>query len=128
MQSQESSSGDDLTTLTEELSLLEDSDSPTTAPEANDTSEVLLRVDSDSPTTAPETDNTSDTVSQTGVTVGGESPAIAEAELSQSLSLSTSSIVQNAVNMQQQLTITHQANTNQELRNFLFPKLRVRHK
>ena len=68
----------------------------------------------------------SDAVSQTDMMVVGEAPATAETGFSQSLSLATSLTVQNAVNVQKQLTITHQANTNRELKHFLFPKLRRR--
>ncbi len=80
--------------------------------------------DPNSPTTAPETNPISDAVSQTDVAVVGEAPATAETGFSQSLSLATSLTVQNAVNVQKQLTMTHQANTNKELEQFLLPKLR----
>lgn len=80
-----------------------------------------------SPTAIPETNPISDAVSQTDVAVVGEAPANAETGFSQSLSLATSLTAQNAVNVQKQLTMTHQANTNRELKHFLFPKLRRRH-
>ena len=79
------------------------------------------------PTAAPETNPISDAVSHTDVAVVGEAPATAETGFSQSLSLATSLTAQNAVNVQKQLTMTHQANTNKELKHFLFPKLRGRH-
>ena len=82
--------------------------------------------DPNSPTAIPETNPTSDAVFQTDVMVVGEAPATAEAGFSQSLSLATSLTVQNAVNVQKQLTTTHQANTNKELEHFLLPKLRGR--
>ncbi len=82
--------------------------------------------DPNSPTVIPETNPTSDAVSQTDVMVVGGAPATAEAGFSQSLSLATSLTVQNAVNVQKQLTTTHQANTNKELENFLLQKRRGR--
>ncbi len=82
--------------------------------------------DPNSPTAIPETNPISDAVSQTGVAVVGEAPATAEAGLSQSLSLATSLTAQNAVNVQQKLTMTHQANTNIELKRFLCSTLRTR--
>ena len=78
------------------------------------------------PTAAPETNPIPDAVSQTDVAVVGDAPAAAETGFSQSLSLATSLTAQNAVNVQKQLTTTHQANTNKELEHFLLPKLRGR--
>lgn len=66
----------------------------------------------------------SDAVTQTNVSVVGESPSMAEAELHQILSHSTSITVQNAVNMQKQLTETHQATTTKKIRDFLSPHLK----
>ena len=80
------------------------------------------------PDVIPETNSTSDAVSQTDAMVVGESPAVADAGFSQSLSLATSLTAQNAVNVQKQLTITHQANTNKELEHFLLIKRRGKNK
>ena len=63
-------------------------------------------------------------VAQTNVEVIGESPSMAEAELHQVLSQSTSITVQNAVNVQKQLTQTHQATTTKKIRDFLAPQLK----
>ena len=84
----------------------------------------IFQEDPNSPTAAPEANSTSDAVSQTDVMVVGEAPANAETGFTQSLSLAASLTAQNAVNVQKQLTMTHQANTNKELKHFLFPKLR----
>ena len=60
--------------------------------------------------------------------VVGEASAVAGAGLSQSLALATSLMVQNAVNVQRKLTITHRINTNKDLEHFWFPKRRGRNK
>ena len=106
---------------------MESQESNTTVLSLDEVTIEIFQEDPNSPTAAPEKNPISDAVSQTDVAVVGEAPATAETGFSQSLSLATSLTAQNAVNVQKQLTMTHQANTNKELKHFLFPKLSGRH-
>ncbi|GBF82100.1 RebB family R body protein [Aphanothece sacrum] len=82
--------------------------------------QVETRVDDDQPCDEEPSDQP--TLTPTVIPSNAESPAMAMGSGYQMFSQSMSMLVQNAVDAQQQLTITQQTATSQELQQFIWPK------
>lgn len=78
-------------------------------------------VDEKQPVDEPDSDNEAPSAVSTAMPANAESPAMAMGNGYQIFSQSMSLLAQNAVNIQQQLTMTQQTTVHQELQRVIFP-------